>query len=160
MNEWWSSLQPRERLFVGGLGIFMVVFLLWLVLIDPLFSKAADLKSSAQRAESELAWMQQAVPRLPATSRSGGPARASSSRSLNVIVDQTRGRYQLTATNTQQVGADQLRVRLEDASFDSIVQWLGDLRRQHGITIESASVTQTDVRGTTNATLTLSRSAN
>lgn len=158
MNDWWSSLETRERMFVGGLGVFLILFFFWLFL-DKLFTDAADYRQRADRAERQLAWMQQAVQEISAAPRAGANRAASSNRSLNVIVDQTRGRYQLAATNTQQVGADQLRVRLEDARFDSIVQWLGELRRQHGITIATASVTQTDVRGTTNATLTLSRGA-
>ncbi|MEO1575434.1 MAG: type II secretion system protein M [Pseudomonadota bacterium] len=157
MNEWWSSLQPRERVFVGGLGVFLVLFFFWYLLIDPLFSKAADYKQRAETAEKQLAWMQQAVQQLPATAQRGGQSRGNPNQSLNVIVDRTRTRFSLATTNTQQVGANQLRVRLEDASFDNIVRWLGQLRRDEGITIATASVTQTDVRGTTNATLTLSR---
>lgn len=155
MQDWWASLQPRERLMVGGLGVFLILTALYGFLLDPLWSNAAEYKERARSAERQLTWMQQAIPNLPAT-----PQRrpvAQSGQSLNVIVDQTRNRYALVAANTQQVGGGQLRVRMEDARFDDIVKWLGDLRRDHGITITVANVTTTDVRGTTNATLTLSR---
>lgn len=155
MNEWWQSLQTRERWFVGGLGVFLVVFFFYFLLLDPLVASAAEYREKTERAERELRWMQQAVLELPATPtqrpRSGGNA------SLNVIVDQTRTRYRLAATNTQQVGPQQLRVRLEDAKFDDLVRWLGELRSNYGIAIDTAAVNQTDVRGTTNASLTLSR---
>ncbi|MFK8018069.1 MAG: type II secretion system protein GspM [Gammaproteobacteria bacterium] len=156
MNDWWQGLQPRERLMVGGLGVFMFVFLFYFLLLEDLLAGAKDYRAKSERAKSELAWMQQAVQQLP----TGGARQRNSidtTSSLNVIVDRTRTRYRLTATNTQQVGASQLRVRLEDAKFDDIVRWLGDLRTNYGITIETATVNQTDVRGTTTASLTLSR---
>jgi len=155
MNDWWQSLQPRERLFVGGLGIFMVVFVFYFMLIEPLFEGAAEYREKSERAASELQWMQQAIVDLPVS----GARRpnVNDSASLNVIVDQTRTRYRLAATNTQQVGEQQLRVRLEDAKFDDVVRWLGELRSNYGIAIDTAAVNQTDVRGTTTASLTLSR---
>lgn len=155
MNEWWGSLQPRERLMVGGLGIFLVVFGFYFLLIEPLFAGAAEYREKSDRAARELQWMQQAIVDLPASG--ARPVNANSNTSLNVIVDRTRTRYRLTATNTQQVGEQQLRVRLEDAKFDDVVRWLGELRSNYGISIDTAAVNQTDVRGTTTASLTLTR---
>ncbi|MFK7886193.1 MAG: type II secretion system protein GspM [Gammaproteobacteria bacterium] len=160
MNQWWESLEKRERLMVGGLGIFMVVFFFYMFLLEPLYANAADYKEKTDRAERDLAYLQQAVVELQ-TSNSGAGRRQRNvvdpNASLNVIVDRTRTAYSLAATNTQQVGPQKLRVRLEDARFDDVVKWLGDLRSQYGIAIETASVNQTGVRGTTTASLTLSR---
>ncbi|MEM6639625.1 MAG: type II secretion system protein M [Pseudomonadota bacterium] len=154
MKDWWQSLEARERLMVGGLGVFLVAVGLF-AFLEPLFTKATLYREQAETAQKDVVWMQRTVQNLPAPSQGRRPA--PTGRSLNVIVDQTRGRYGLEASNTQQVGAGQLRVRLENARFDDMVRWLGDLRRDHGITITVANVNQTDVRGTTNATLTLSR---
>lgn len=158
VTNWWQSLQPRERLYVGGLGVFLVVFGFYFLLLEPLFKNTKEYKAKAERAKSELQWMQGAVQNLPAAG-SSRPTN-NSNASLNVIVDQTRGRYRLVASNTQQVGPQQLRVKLDDAKFDEIVKWLGDLRRTHGITIDAANVSPTDVRGTTTASLTLGRKQN
>ncbi len=158
VSSWWQSLQPRERVFVGSLGVFLVVFCFYFLLLEPLFKNAKDYKAKAERAKSELQWMQAAVQNLPATD--ARRPNNNSNASLNVIVDQTRGRYRLVASNTQQVGPNQLRVKLDDAKFDDIVRWLGDLRRTHSITIDAANVSPTDVRGTTTASLTLGRPQN
>ena len=140
---------------MGGLGVFLVVFGFYFMLLEPLFKGTEEYRRKSERAASELQWMRQAIVDLPAS----GPKRpnANNNTSLNVIVDQTRSRYRLAATNTQQVGPQQLRVRLEDAKFDDLVRWLGELRANYGIAIDTAAVNQTDVRGTTNASLTLSR---
>lgn len=156
MKEWFDGLQPRERVFVSVLGVFMIVFFFYMFLLDPLFKNAQDYREKAERAEQDLAWMQQVVKTLPAQAGSRNAPR--SGQSLNVLVDQTRGRFKLVAKNTQSVSQNQLRVRLEDASFDSVVQWLGLLRSEHGIAIDVANVSQTEERGTADATLTLSRS--
>lgn len=158
MNAWWESLQTRERWMVGGCGAFLVVFFFYLFLLEPLFVNAADYKAKTERAERDLAYLEQAAPQLQASG--SGRARRNvvdPNASLNVIVDRTRTTFNLAATNTQQVGPQKLRVRLEDARFDDVVKWLGVLRSEYGIAIETASVNQTGVRGTTTASLTLSR---
>jgi len=41
--NFWQNMQPRERLFLGGAGAMLVVFLIFKVAIDPLFKHSADL---------------------------------------------------------------------------------------------------------------------
>jgi general secretion pathway protein M len=60
--NFWQSLQPRERLFVGGVGAVLVLFLIFKVAIDPLFKRSADLDRqivTARRQLAELRTMQQ-----------------------------------------------------------------------------------------------------
>jgi type II secretory pathway component PulM len=47
-----------------------------------------------------------------------------------------------------------LRLRLEAASFDTLVTWLGSLQQQYGVTIESANI-DAAAPGLVNATLSL-----
>ena len=60
--NFWQSLQPRERLFLGGAGAMLVLFLIFKLAIDPLFKHSADLDRqivTARRQLTELRAMQQ-----------------------------------------------------------------------------------------------------
>ena len=60
--NFWRNLQPRERLFIGGLGSVAVVVLFFTLVIDPLFKLSADLDRqivAARRQLNELRTMQQ-----------------------------------------------------------------------------------------------------
>ena len=60
--NFWQSMQPRERLFLGGAGAMLVLFLIFKFGIDPLFKHSADLDRqivTARRQLTELRTMQQ-----------------------------------------------------------------------------------------------------
>ncbi|MBM3222934.1 MAG: type II secretion system protein M [Candidatus Tectomicrobia bacterium] len=60
--NFWRNLQPRERFFLAGAGGVLVVFLLFKLVIDPLFKHSADLDRqivAARRQLTELRTMQQ-----------------------------------------------------------------------------------------------------
>jgi type II secretory pathway component PulM len=51
-------------------------------------------------------------------------------------------------------GNNGLRLRIEGASFDTLVTWLASLQQQHGVSIEAASI-DAAAPGLVNATLSL-----
>jgi general secretion pathway protein M len=60
--NFWQNTQPRERLFLGGAGAVLVLFLLFKFAIDPLFKRSTDLDRqivTARRQLVELHTMQQ-----------------------------------------------------------------------------------------------------
>ena len=60
--NFWQSIQPRERLFLGGAAAALVLFLFFKFAIDPLFKHSADLDRqivTARRQLAELRTMQQ-----------------------------------------------------------------------------------------------------
>lgn len=60
--DFWRHLQPRERLFVGGAGVALALFLLFKLTIDPMLKRSAHLDRqiiSAQRQLHELRMLQQ-----------------------------------------------------------------------------------------------------
>ncbi len=152
MKEWWQSLEQRERYFVGGLGVFLGVFLFYMLLLEPLLTGAAEYREKVATAEQDLAWMQRVAPTLQ---RAGPREPAGQPQPITAQVDRTLRRFALRPANMQAVGDDGLRVRLDDASFDAIVGALGNLNAQLGVSVESASVRPGELTGTANATLTL-----
>jgi general secretion pathway protein M len=60
--NFWRNLQPRERLFIGGTGAVLILFLIFKLTIDPLFKYSAELDRqivTSRRQLNEMRTMQQ-----------------------------------------------------------------------------------------------------
>jgi type II secretory pathway component PulM len=100
---------------------------------------------------ADLAWMQAVAPRIRAL-----PA-ARPDESLPLLVDRTAREAGLAGalSGSDPAGPGALRVRLQGASFDAMVVWLGRLQQERGIVVDSASVDAGDEEGLVNASLVL-----
>ena len=80
-------------------------------------------------------------------------------QSLVVLVDRTARASGLGGNlkRNQPDGDGALRLRLEDASFDSLMGWLADLEAEHGIRVNTASFDQAGAEGRVNCSLRLTR---
>ena len=162
MNDWFESLEMRERLFVVVGAVVVAVALIYGLVWAPLDQKHTLLKSDVdnwQRSLTELRPLRSAQP-------SGSQARAGensgSQMSPIIIVDQTlrsRGleRYR---QRSQPTASNGIRVEFENVAFDELVLWLGDLSDQYEMHVQAGSFGKTSQvgPGRVNATLTLERS--
>ena len=150
LQAWYSSLAERERktvLYGGLLAAALLVFGgLW-----KLGSAVEAAESRVQAKRADLAWMQAVAPRIRAL-----PA-ARDDESLPLLVDRTAREAGLAGalSGSDPAGPGALRVRLQGASFDAMVVWLGRLQQERGIVVESASVDAGDEEGLVNASLVL-----
>ena len=162
MNDWFESLEMRERIFVVVGAVVVAVALIYGLVWAPLDQKHTLLKSDVdnwQRSLTELRPLRSAQP-------SGSQARAGensgSQMSPIIIVDQTlrsRGleRYR---QRSQPTASNGIRVEFENVAFDELVLWLGDLSDQYEMHVQAGSFGKTSQvgPGRVNATLTLERS--
>ncbi|HZD52326.1 MAG TPA: type II secretion system protein M [Woeseiaceae bacterium] len=159
MRTWFESLHPREKGFVATAAVLVVLALFWLAVWMPLDrgqeSKAVSV-DTWRRALSELRSLQDVL-------GSGGATRSApvaAEQSLVVIVDTTlRSRDLYSAlqrsTPNQENG---IQLVFEDAAFDDLVLWLGDLSEQYGLRVEAAGFSPSgDAAGRVNGTVTLER---
>jgi general secretion pathway protein M len=153
-----NHLPPRERTAALCLAALAIVLVVYLVIFMPLH-KAVDARAArVTHKQQDFAWLQSVAGQVQAMGASQGAA-GSSNESLVVLVDRTAREAGLGAALTGQTpnGDAGVRVRLESAGFDSIVQWLGNLHQQHAILIESASIDRTPKDGVVNASVVLNR---
>ena len=91
----------------------------------------------------------------------GGATDVATGESLVVLVDRTAREAGLgTALRDQSPNGEAgLRLRLEAAAFDRLIEWLGQLQERHGVAIEAANFDATGNPGLVNASLTLAHPA-
>lgn len=160
MRAWFDSLAPREQLLVALAGALTVVVLIYLAVWLPLSTGSARLESRVEDNRLLLAELRQLQGRVSPPSSGSATGAQSRGQSLVVIVDSTvRQRGLGTALKrSQPTDGNAIRVVFENAAFDTLIEWLGQLSTQHTIEIESASFSNRSERGRVDSTLTLERS--
>jgi general secretion pathway protein M len=158
LREWFAALAPRERLLVSICAVFVGATLVyaggWLPLKRAHENRAqalAESRALAQRLESAAVDAQ----RL----RGNGGARANRNLSLLAVVDQAtkNGTLGRAPSRLQPEGDTEVRVWVEDVSFEALVRWLADLEARQGVTVLSADIEKQTAPGTVNVRLSLTR---
>ncbi|RMD78270.1 MAG: type II secretion system protein M [Gammaproteobacteria bacterium] len=144
-QAWWRGLAPRERLAVGLGGAAAALLLLYGLAWAPLQDRLAELRRRVAAQEEELAWMRQAAAEARRL-RAAAP-RAAAKGSLLALVDRTARAAGLGAAlaRVQPEGEGRVRVRLQDAPFDALARWLGELAAA-GLQVEELAV-EREARG-------------
>jgi general secretion pathway protein M len=156
LSQRWSALQPRERrvLVLGALVVGMV--LSYVLLWEPLSRSRQDWRVRVAAAESDLAWMRAAAPRV----RDAGAATATPTRdgrSLLARVDASAREAGLGSAllRAEPIGTGNVRVTFQQAGFDALMRWIETFSAQHGARVGELSVQRADGVGLVDARLTL-----
>ncbi|HEY6484311.1 MAG TPA: type II secretion system protein M [Steroidobacteraceae bacterium] len=153
MNYSWDTMSERERRMVTICAVIAVFVLIAGVLI-PLDRSVSHARARLGKKQADLLWMRGVAPELAAA----GPAHAhAGNESLIVIVDRSARESGLASAlaGSEPSGPGALQVRLQKASFDTIVAWLARLSQQNGIRVEGATIDDAGAPGIVNAAITL-----
>ncbi len=157
MKDWFTSLEPRERLLVAGGGAVLLLLLLYVMIWEPIAGSYRALQDGVAEQKQTLAWMKQAAAELNGLQRAGtGKARSLGGRSLLAVVDQSMraGGLGSAIKRIEPDGKKGVKVWLEGVAFDPMIVWLGQITRTYQI--ETSMVTiEPRGSGRVNARLTL-----
>ncbi|MDH3266829.1 MAG: type II secretion system protein M [Gammaproteobacteria bacterium] len=161
MRDWFDTLDNRERLFVLGGAVVVVIALAYAFVWSPLDKGQKELQANMLLWERSLAELGPLRGMQAAASNTTRPAQGGAQQTPVVIVDQTlraRG-LDRSLQRSQPTTSNGIRVEFENVAFDELVVWLGDLSRQYAMHVASGSLSTTARAGPgrVNATLTLER---
>jgi general secretion pathway protein M len=136
-------------LLIGG--VIIAVLLVYVVI--QLDSSVSSAHKRINKKVEDLAWIQTAAPEIMAA----GPVGNTGSESLLVIIDRSARESGLggALAGSEPSGPGALSVRLQKASFDTLITWLGRLAQQNGIRVDSASIDSAGSPGLVNAAIVL-----
>lgn len=160
LKDWFYALKPRERLIVavgGGLVLVTAIF----IGLSPLYKGLHDRSERVARKQGDLAWMRSVAGEMQVLGANQPIGSAPAGESLVVLIDRSARECGLGTSLTGQTpnGDTGIRVRLESAAFDVLVECLGKLQQAYSVRIESATIDRTGSPGLVNASLVLSRAA-
>jgi type II secretory pathway component PulM len=143
------SERDRRTLLIGvGVGTLLLLYIIF-----NLDSSVSSAHKRIKKKQEDLAWIQTASPELVAA----GPAGSTNGESLLVLVDRSARESGLgtALAGSEPAGPGGLSVRLQKASFDTLIMWLARLSQQSGIRVDSASIDQAGAPGVVNAAIVL-----
>ncbi len=161
MKDWYVSLQYRERLFVGGGGVLLVLTLMWALVWLPLDTAHEELRVDVDDWARSIRDLQPVRVAIQSGGISGGTKGTVSDVTPIVVVDQTLSARGLNGSvKTRTPTPNGIRVEFENVAFDDLVLWLGDLSSDYSLEVQAGrmSVASRAGSGRINASLTLERS--
>jgi general secretion pathway protein M len=152
--NWYRAQTARDQRVISVGAIVVVVVAIFGIFV-PLDTAVSKAHTRVQHKESDLAWMRSVAPQLAGAG--GAVAAPTSQRSLIVVIDSSARESGLGSSliSSEPNGPGALRVRLDKASFDTLVTWLARLSQQNGIHVESATIDAAGPPGLVNAGIVL-----
>lgn len=154
-----EALQPREQLIVAAGGLALALVLVYLLLWQPFVLYRSHGEHELQTARALAARIEQ----IGALAQQAHPAGAGPALGANVsllaAVDQASndGTLSKKPSRMQPDGDNQVRVWIEDESFDKLLRWMNALQTRYGVRIDAVAIERRPTAGTVNARLSLVR---
>ncbi|MDH5570552.1 MAG: type II secretion system protein M [Gammaproteobacteria bacterium] len=159
IKQRWEQLSSREQLMVTLMTIVVCISLFYFIIWEPLQVGIKDGHTRHKAQTEALITMQQQAAEAQALRSSGAGKQASvrDSSSLLSLIERTAKQQQLqnALQKVQPDGKDGVRVWMDNAPFDQVIQWLSTLTTQHGIFITEISFERQDAPGLVNSRILL-----
>ena len=150
MKEWFAQLNQREQMSLLALGLALLLYLLYLFVWSPLDEQREQLAlQNAAIAESQVR-VDAMVSELMQLRKSG--AKTGTRRNLTSVINESTGRWQLPVIRLQPNSRGEIQVRLENAAFDDVLQWLYQMEYTEHMLVREVSLTQANKAGLVNVT--------
>ena len=160
MNNWVKSLQIRERIFLLTATVFLVFAVLYLGVWTPLDRGQKSLSLSVDSWKNALIEIRSLKYQLQSLA-SEQSQQIEHNQSLVVIIDNTLRERNLynSLQRSQPITSSGISVEFENATFDELILWLGELSTKYGLKLRSGNFSYAhDNNGRVNSTITLERS--
>lgn len=150
MKEWFAQLNQREQMSLLALGLAVALYLLYVLVWSPLDSQREQLAlQNAAIAESQVR-VDAMVSELLQL-RAGG-VKTGVKRNLTSVINESTSRLQLPVIRLQPNSRGEIQVRLENAVFDDVLQWLYQMEYTEHMLVREVSLTQSNTAGLVNVT--------
>jgi len=159
MRDWFESLEPRERLFVGIGAIVVAIAVFWGLVWLPLDKGYRNAQDRVTTWEQSLAELRPLASQPQPVNGTQSQPSVNPTQSPVIIVDTTLRNRSLGQPKRSQPTPNGIRVEFENVAFDDLVLWLGDLSNQFGMEVQAGtlSIAAQAGPGRINVTLTLER---
>jgi general secretion pathway protein M len=153
MKDWFLSLTQRERTMVQVAGSVVFVFILYLLILEPISSRYEKNKKNVAASLETIEWMRAAAEEVREL-RGGrlSATRLQGKQSILSTIDQSARKSGLASVmkRVQPEGESGVRVWFEDVVFDELIKWLATIDAEHGLLVNEINIEQTESAGLVN----------
>lgn len=141
MQKWFNKLEAREQLLLMLGSTLVGIYLLYLLLWNPITNKRDNLIVQNQAVAQSLGTVRSLATEYKALKKSGAASKSAVGENLSRIVDSSVARNQLKMNRFQPSSSGDVQVRFENAVFNNIVAWLYELESEYAIEVKELSLT-------------------
>ena len=143
--EYWHQKNSKEQMILAVVAAACVLFLIYLLVVSPLLGWRNNEEKRYQQNRQELAEVKQLAAQVKAN-EAAKPSNGKKSN-LSVLIDKSLRENDLQMRGFQPGSNQDARLRLENAAYPSLMQWLYDLEYRHGLHISELSLTPAQASG-------------
>ncbi|MFT6390112.1 MAG: general secretion pathway protein M [Cellvibrionaceae bacterium] len=143
--SWWEEHDQREQIMIAVGGFIAALILFFLFVISPTMNWHAQEKKRLEQAKADVSEVQILAARVQAKKRSGNGKKGG--QSLALVIDKSIQENELVMRGFQPGSKKDARLRLENAPYPALAQWLYDLEYKHKVKIEDLSLTPSQLAG-------------
>ncbi len=157
MNQIFTLLNKynrREQMMLLACALAVSVYLLWLVVLGPIQNKRDQLLAANTASTQALGRVQIMAAQIQQMRDQGTTA---SSANISGAIDSSLRANGLSMSGFQPGANGEVRVRLERASYESLMQWLYEMEFKQGISVSDLSVAATNAVGQVTVNLRLQK---
>ena len=141
-----SQFNRREQITILVGGVLLAFYLVWMIVISPLQTKRQNLLTTNTSAQLALGRVQLLARQVQSQMQAGGQT-SGSSENISGLIDSSLREVGLSMSSLVPGAAGEVRVRIDKASSESLMQWLYDLEVKHQVSIRELSITASNDPG-------------
>lgn len=152
MKAWSSQLSQRDQVSLLVLGLALVLYALYIFVWSPLARMRDDLALQNTAIAESRVRVDAMVSQL-LDLRQVGAAATGPKRNLTSVINESTARLQLPVIRLQPNSRGEIQVRVENATFDSVLHWLHEMEYKEDLLVREVSLTQSGSVGRVNVTV-------
>ena len=153
MRDWFYRFNTREQLSLLLLAAAVSLYLVYMLLWSPLTERRDQMAERNLAATQSLQRVDGMVSEILHLREAG--AGTTRQRNLTGIINQSTASAGISVSRLQPNSRGEVQVRIEDAAFDAVLNWLNTLEAREGLLVQEASFTRAGAGGRVNATVRL-----
>ena len=150
MNQWWSDRQPRERSLIAGVGVLVLVFVVFQFLLMPLANYRVSARDQHEAALAMLQEVEAGARTVLSLQDAAGKRPEGAARTVVATTGVTsklltgiQTELGLAITRLQPLESNELDVWLDDVASPLLYTWVGRLQ-ERGIPVTRAVIQKND----------------
>jgi general secretion pathway protein M len=141
-----SQFNRREQITILVGGVLLAFYLVWMIVISPLQNKRQSLLTTNTSAQQALGRVQLLARQVQNQMQQGGQT-SGSSENISGLIDSSLRENGMSMSSLVPGASGEVRVRIDKANSESVMQWLYDLEVKHQVSIRELSITASNDPG-------------
>lgn len=150
-----NKYNRREQMLILGCAVVLALYLVWLLLLTPIQKKRDQLYLANTSSTQTLGRVQILAAQIQQLRAQGD---AGSGENINALIDSSLRANGLQMSGLQPGSNGEVRVRLDRAAYQPLMQWLYEMEYKQGITVTDLSLAATNDPGQVTVNLRLQKS--